>query len=79
MHHPPPSVTREQLMNKLRELEFSHRKTREHASLWRRASDGTRVELPNKAKIDGIAARTILRQAGCADDEIATFFRHCTC
>lgn len=68
----PKHVSRESLINKLREMGFKHCGESERVQMYRHSS-GLRVQVRKRNLIDASEARSILRQAQCGADEIASF------
>lgn len=73
---PKPSlVAKEAVVNKLRELGFTHKRQAPRVDFWKMRGDTRRVTVPRQSQLSIETATLILHHAGCSPKEISEFLR----
>ena len=68
------SISREQLVKRLRQSRFSFKRKSDRVELYRQDGTGVRVNVPLRDLLDEKLVEVVLRQAGLSDREIKEFF-----
>lgn len=63
----------EQVVNRLREANFTHKRQAPNVDLWRQKGTQKRVSVPRRDLLEEGIVKVILHQAGLTDDEILAF------
>ncbi len=71
------TVSREQVITRLREAGFSFKKQAKRVDLYRQHGSGERVFLARNARLEERYVRIVLQQAGLTRPEIEEFFANC--
>jgi hypothetical protein len=66
-------IARSRFINKLRELEYTFKDRQKRTELWRKRGGTHRVSIPLNEQLEDEYVSHVLRQCGCADEEIKKF------
>lgn len=66
-------ISHEQVVNRLREANYTHKRQAPRVELWRQRGTGTTVSVPRCDLMPENTVRVILSQAGLSRDEVETF------
>ena len=70
-------ISRQQYINKLREINFTFKRQAPRVDLWRQIGGTKYVTVPRSDQIEDEFVASQLRQAGCTQPEIHAFIAAC--
>ena len=66
-------VRREAFINKIRTLRYTYKTQQKRTTLWRQSGTTNYISVPMRDWLEDEFVQHSLRQAGCTDEEIASF------
>lgn len=70
-------IQREQVINRLREANYSFSRQADRVEIWRQRGTGQRVNVARRDLLDEKYVQIVLKQAGLSDQEIRAFLAAC--
>lgn len=70
-------IQREQVINRLREANYSFSRQADRVEIWRQRGTGQRVNVARRDLLDEKYVQIVLKQAGLSDHEIRAFLAAC--
>lgn len=70
-------ISRQQYINKLRELDYTFKRQAKRVDLWRKRGGTHYIAVPQTDRLEDEFVTSSLRQAGCRHEEIQSFLASC--
>jgi hypothetical protein len=70
-------ISRQQYLNKLRELDYTFKRQAKRVDLWRKRGGTHYIAVPQNNQLEDEFVTSSLRQAQCSPEEIRTFLAAC--